>query len=78
MATTPYQAGDSITAEYPSQWGTLSGKGTVLTCEPSGQANRWTVTARIGSEERGEAVTVTYTVNSNGNSTTGRYARRTN
>ena len=76
MTRTPYQPGDNIKAEYPSPWGTLSGTGKVVACEAAGQPNRWTVTARIGSEERSEAVTATYTVNSRGNSTSGRYARR--
>ena len=70
----PYSVGDRIRAEYPSPWGTRSGIGTVLDCTPATTPNRWTVTARIGDETRGEAVTCTYTVNNRGNSTTGRYA----
>lgn len=69
--TAPYAPGDTVRGEYPSPWGTLSGTGPVLECTPAADPNRWTVTVRLGSEERGEAVTMTYTVNSVGRSVTG-------
>lgn len=62
--TPPYAPGDRVRAEYPSQWGNLTGTAPVLTCAPTGTPNRWSVTARLGSEDRGEAVTVDYVVNS--------------
>jgi hypothetical protein len=73
----PYTPGDMVRGDYPTDWGTLSGVAPVLTCVPAAAPNRWTVTVRLGDEARGEAVTVTYTVNSAGNSVTGsRYLRR--
>jgi hypothetical protein len=67
MARVPYQPGDTIHGEYRSKWGPLAGTGTVQTVTPAG-ANRWTVTARVGREDLGEAETVAYTVNSRGRS----------